>query len=39
MAIVIRDVSGNELRLSRDIVARPERLGPDTDAHSVIFLD
>ena len=39
MATVIRDVSGNELRLFGDIVARLERLGPDTDARSVIFLD
>jgi DNA-binding CsgD family transcriptional regulator len=39
MAIVIRDISGNELRLFGDIVARLERLGPDTDARGVIFLD
>jgi DNA-binding CsgD family transcriptional regulator len=35
----IRDVSGSELRLFGDIVARLERLGPDTDARTVIFND
>ena len=39
MATVIRDISGNELRLFGDIVARLERLGPDIDARSIIFLD
>ena len=35
----IRDVSGSELRLFGDIVARLERLGPDTDARTIIFND
>jgi hypothetical protein len=39
MASAIRDVSGSELRLFGDIVARLERLGPDIDARAVIFLD
>jgi DNA-binding CsgD family transcriptional regulator len=39
MATVIRDISGGELRLFGDIVARLERLGPELDARSVIFLD
>jgi len=39
MAAVIRDVSGSELRLFGDIVARLERLGPETDARAVIFND
>ena len=39
MATVIRDISGSELRLFGDIVARLERLGPELDARSVIFLD
>ena len=39
MATFIRDISGSELRLFGDIVARLERLGPETDARSVIFLD
>ena len=39
MAAVIRDVSGGELRLFGDIVARLERLGPETDARAVIFND
>jgi DNA-binding CsgD family transcriptional regulator len=39
MATVIRDISGTELRLFGDIVARLERLGPEIDARSVIFLD
>ena len=39
MVAVIRDVSVDELRLFGDIVARLERLGPDSDARAVIFLD
>jgi len=39
MATVISDVSGSELRLFGDIVARLERLGPETDARTVIFMD
>lgn len=39
MASVVRDVSGSELRLFGDIVARLERLGPDTDARTIIFND
>lgn len=39
MATVIRDISGSELRLFGDIVARLERIGPELDARSVIFLD
>ena len=39
MATVIRDITGSELRLFGDIVARLERFGPETDARSVIFLD
>jgi hypothetical protein len=39
MATVIRDISGSELRLFGDIVARLERLGPETDARSLIFND
>ena len=39
MATVIRDISGSELRLFGDIVARLERLGPELDARAVIFND
>ena len=39
MATAIRDVTGSELRLFGDIVARLERLGPEADARSVVFLD
>ena len=39
MATAIRDVTGSELRLFGDIVARLERLGSESDARSVIFLD
>lgn len=39
MATVIRDITGSELRLFGDIIARLERLGPESDARSVIFLD
>src|ERR1700677_1793541 len=39
MGTVIRDITGDELRLFGDIVARLERLGPDVDARSVIFAD
>jgi DNA-binding CsgD family transcriptional regulator len=39
MTPVIRDISGSELRLFGDIVARLERLGPEMDARSVIFMD
>jgi len=39
MATVIRDVSGSELRLFGEIVARLERLGAETDARAVIFND
>jgi DNA-binding CsgD family transcriptional regulator len=39
MATVIRDMTGSELRLFGDIIARLERLGPESDARSVIFLD
>src|ERR1700683_2914013 len=39
MDTVIRDITGDELRLFGDIVARPARLGPDVDARSVIFAD
>ena len=39
MSTVIRDVTGGELRLFGDIVARLERLGADEDARSIIFAD
>jgi len=39
MATAIRDVTGSELRLFGDIVARLERLGPEADARSVVFHD
>jgi DNA-binding CsgD family transcriptional regulator len=39
MTTAIRDISGDELRLFGDIVARLERLGPEIDARSVVFLD
>ena len=39
MATAIRDITGSELSLFGDIVARLERLGPESDARSVIFLD
>jgi hypothetical protein len=39
MATAIRDVSGSELRLFGDIVARLERLGPESDARSHVFTD
>ena len=39
MATATRDVTGSELRLFGDIVARLERLGSESDARSVIFLD
>ena len=39
MATAIRDVTGSELRLFGDIAARLERLGAESDARSVIFLD
>ena len=39
MATVIRDVSGSELRLFGEVVARLERLGAETDARAVIFND
>ena len=39
MDTVIREITGDELRLFGDIVARLERLGPDVDARSVIFAD
>jgi DNA-binding CsgD family transcriptional regulator len=39
MATGIRDMTGSELRLFGDIIARLERLGPENDARSVIFLD
>jgi hypothetical protein len=39
MATAIRDVTGSELRLFGDIVARLERLGPESDARAVIFMD
>jgi hypothetical protein len=39
MATAIRDVTGSELRLFGDIVARLERLGPESDACAVIFMD
>jgi DNA-binding CsgD family transcriptional regulator len=39
MATAIRNVTGSELRLFGDIVARLERLGAESDARSVIFLD
>jgi DNA-binding CsgD family transcriptional regulator len=39
MATAIRDLTGSELRLFGDIVARLERLGPESDARSVVFLD
>ena len=38
-ATVIRDVSGSELRLFGEIVARLERLGAETDARAGIFND
>ena len=39
MGTVIRDISGSELRLFGDIVARLERLGPELDARALIFMD
>ena len=36
MATAIRDITGGELSLFGDIVARLERLGPESDARSVI---
>ena len=39
MGTVIRDITGGELRLFGDIVARLERLGPELDARALIFLD
>jgi DNA-binding CsgD family transcriptional regulator len=39
MATVVRDITGGELRLFGDIVARLERLGPDTDARAAVFAD
>ncbi len=39
MATAIRDITGSELSLFGDIVARLERLGAESDARSVIFLD
>jgi DNA-binding CsgD family transcriptional regulator len=39
MNTVIRDITGGELRLFGDIVARLERLGADDDARSIIFID
>ena len=39
MATPVRDVTGSELRLFGDIVARLELLGPESDARAVIFLD
>jgi DNA-binding CsgD family transcriptional regulator len=39
MGIAIRDISGDELRLFGDIVARLERLGPELDARTLIFAD
>jgi hypothetical protein len=36
---VIRDISTSEISLFGDIVARLERLGPETDARATIFLD
>jgi hypothetical protein len=39
MATAIRDVTGSELRLFGDIVARLERLGSESDARAVIFMD
>ena len=39
MATAVRDVTGSELRLFGDIVARLERLGPESGARAVIFLD
>jgi len=38
MATAVRDVTGSELRLFGDIVARPERLGPESDARAVILM-
>src|ERR1700749_1410459 len=39
MATAIGDVTGSELRLIGHIVPRLERLGSESDARSVIFLD
>jgi DNA-binding CsgD family transcriptional regulator len=39
MNTVIRDITGSELHLFGDIVARLERLGADDDARSIIFAD
>ena len=39
MATAIRDITGAELRLFGDIVARLERIGPETDARAAIFMD
>ena len=39
MDTVIRDITGDELRLFGEIVARLERLGPQVDARAEIFTD
>ena len=39
MGTVVRDITGIELRLFGDIVARLERLGAELDARAVIFND
>jgi DNA-binding CsgD family transcriptional regulator len=39
MDAVIRDISGAELSLFGDIVARLERLGPELDARAIVFND
>jgi DNA-binding CsgD family transcriptional regulator len=39
MGTVIRDITGDELRLFGDIVARLERLGPEVDTRATIFMD
>jgi DNA-binding CsgD family transcriptional regulator len=39
MGSVIRDISSDELRLFGDVVARLERLGPETDARAAVFAD
>jgi hypothetical protein len=38
MATAVRDVTGSELRLFGDTVARLERLGPESDARAVIWM-
>lgn len=39
MAIAIRDITSDEIRLFGDIVARLERLGPETDVRAAVLED